>query len=175
MPQMIGKNTPNSYRIESITITNNEGNSYEVTSLMQSFQITESIYQMFLTGSMTFGDTTNTFNKIGFTGQEYIRIHIGGIQGMETIVPHEQRIDQVFRIFNVTNQFRGIENPQNNIYKVEFCSPLLYLARTQRISQAYRGKTGDILNKICKDKLNFQEKPRKKTGQNNRPNQSKAS
>ena len=167
MPQMIGRNTPNSYRIESITITNNEGNSYEVTSLMQSFQITESIYQMFLTGSMTFGDTTNTFNKIGFTGQEYIRIHIGGIQGMETIVPHEQRIDQVFRIFNVTSQFRGIENPQNNIYKVEFCSPLLYLARTQRISQAYRGKTGDILNKICKDKLNFQEKPRKKSGQSN--------
>ena len=120
MAVTIGDNSPNSYRIHSITISNQEGNSYEISNLMQSFSITESIYQMFLTGSMTFGDTTNTFNKIGFTGQEYIRIHIGGIQGMETIVPHEQRIDQVFRIFNVMNQFRGIENPQNNIYKVEF-------------------------------------------------------
>ena len=162
---MIGKNTPNSYRIESITITNNEGNSYEVSNLMQSFQITESIYQMFLTGSMTFADSMNIFNKIGFTGQEYIRIHIGGIQGFETIVPHEQRIDQVFRIFNVTAQMREPENPKLNLFSVEFCSPLLYLARTQRISQAYRGKTGDILNKICFDKLNFQEKPKKKTGQ----------
>ncbi len=50
MPIMIGRNQPNSYRIESITITNNEGNSYEMSNLMQSFQITESIYQMFLTG-----------------------------------------------------------------------------------------------------------------------------
>ena len=165
MPIMIGKNTPNSYRIESITITNNEGNSYEVSNLMQSFQITESIYQMFLTGSMTFADSMNIFNKIGFTGQEYIRIHIGGIQGFEEIVPHEQRIDQVFRIFNVSNHIRSIENPALQIYRVEFCSPLLYLARTQRISQAYRGKTGDILHKICFDKLNFQEKPKKKTGQ----------
>ena len=120
---------------------------------------------MFLTGSMTFADSMNIFNKIGFTGQEYIRIHIGGIMGFETIVPHEQRIDQVFRIFNVSNHIRSVENPALQIYRVEFCSPLLYLARTQRISQAYRGKTGDILNKICFDKLNFQEKPKKKTGQ----------
>ena len=167
MPIMIGKNTPNSYRIESITITNNEGNSYEMSNLMQSFQITESIYQMFLTGSMTFADSMNIFNKIGFTGQEYIRIHIGGIRGFETIVPHDQRIDQVFRIFNVSNHIRSIENPALQIYRVEFCSPLLYLARTQRISQAYRGKTGDILHKICFDKLKFQEKPKKKTGQGN--------
>lgn len=165
MPIAVGRNSPNSYRIESITITNNEGNSYEVSNLMQSFQITESIYQMFITGSMTFTDSMNIFNKIGFTGQEYIRIHIGGIQGYESIVPHEQRIDQVFRIFNVSNHVRSIENPVLQIYRVEFCSPLLYLARTQRISQAFRGKTGDILNKICFDKLNFQEKPIKKTGQ----------
>ena len=85
--------------------------------------------------------------------------------GFETIVPHEQRIDQVFRIFNVSNHIRSVENPALQIYRVEFCTPLLYLARTQRISQAYRGKTGDILNKICFDKLNFQEKPKKKTGQ----------
>ena len=111
MPIPVGKNTPNAYRIESITITNNEGNSYEVSNLMQSFQITESIYQMFLTGSMTFADSMNIFNKIGFTGQEYIRIHIGGIQGYEEIVPHEERIDQVFRIFNVSNHLRSIENP----------------------------------------------------------------
>ena len=165
MPIPVGKNTPNAYRIESITITNNEGNSYEVSNLMQSFQITESIYQMFLTGSMTFADSMNIFNKIGFTGQEYIRIHIGGIQGYEEIVPHEERIDQVFRIFNVSNHLRSIENPALQIYKVEFCSPLLYLARTQRISQAFRGKTGDILNKICFKELGFQKsKPRVKGG-----------
>ena len=157
MPITVGRNAPNSYRIESITISNNEGNSYEVSNMMVEFNITESIYQMFLTGSITLADSANFFNRVGFTGQEYIRIHIGGIQGNEEIVPAEQQIDQVFRIFNVAIHDRDIENPTNQIYTLEFCSPLLYLARTQRISQMYRGKTGDILNKICQDKLLFKK------------------
>ena len=159
MAIIVGRNQPNSYRIESITISNNEGNSYEVSNLMVEFNISESIYQMFLTGSITLADSANFFNRIGFTGQEYIRIHIGGIQGNEEIVPDDQQIDQVFRIFNVSIHARDIENPTNQIYTLEFCSPLEYLARTQRISQMYRGKTGDILNKICQDKLLF--KPNK--------------
>ena len=157
MPITVGRNAPNSYRIESITISNNEGNSYEVSNLMVEFSISESIYQMFLTGSITLADSANFFNRIGFTGQEYIRIHIGGIQGNEEIVPADQQIDQVFRIFNVSLHARDIENPTNQMYTLEFCSPLEYLARTQRISQMYRGKTGDILNKICQDKLLFKK------------------
>ena len=157
MPITVGRNAPNSYRIESITISNNEGNSYEVSNMMVEFSISESIYQMFLTGSITLADSANFFNRIGFTGQEYIRIHIGGIQGNEEIVPDDQQIDQVFRIFNVSIHARDIENPTNQIYTLEFCSPLEYLARTQRISQMYRGKTGDILNKICQDKLLFKK------------------
>ena len=73
MPITVGRNQPNSYRIESITISNNEGNSYEVSNMMVEFNISESIYQMFLTGSITLADSANFFNRIGFTGQEYIR------------------------------------------------------------------------------------------------------
>ena len=109
MPITVGRNAPNSYRIQSITISNNEGNSYEVSNMMVEFNITESIYQMFLTGSITLADSANFFNRIGFTGQEYIRIHIGGIQGNEEIVPADQQIDQVFRIFNVAVHQRSIE------------------------------------------------------------------
>ena len=58
----VGRNQPNSYRIESIVISNNEGNSYDVSNLMQSFQITESIYQMFLTGHIVLLDNINLFN-----------------------------------------------------------------------------------------------------------------
>ena len=157
MAMTIGDNKPGSYRIHSITVSNNEGNSYELSGIMQSFSITESIYQMFLTGSITFLDDMNIFNRIGFTGQEYIRIHVSGIEGNEETPPVDEHIDQVFRIFNVTTQIREQANPKLNLFSVEFCSPLLYLARTQRISQAYRGKSGDILNKICQDKLGFKE------------------
>ena len=47
---------------------------------MQSFSITENIYQMFLTGNITILDDMNVYNRIRFTGQEYIRIHISGIR-----------------------------------------------------------------------------------------------
>ena len=164
MAVTIGDNSPNSYRIHSITISNQEGNSYEISNLMQSFSITESIYQMFLTGNITILDDMNVYNRIGFTGQEYIRIHISGIQGNEEDPPVDEHIDQIFRIFNVKMQVNTPKNAKLQLYTLEFCSPLLYSARTQRISQAYRGKTGDILNKICKDKLLFTERKKDLTG-----------
>ena len=163
MAQAIGNNKPNSYRLISVVISNNEGNQIDVSNLVDSFELTESIYQMFLTGSMTIIDNINIFNRINITGQEYVRLHFSGVQGNEEEVPDDEQINQVFRIFNVSNYGSDTsENLSNVIYKLDFCSPLLYLARTKRISQAYRGKTGDILHKICFDKLNFQEKPKKK-------------
>ena len=155
MPITVGSNRVNSYRIESISISNQEGNTYEVSSQMQSFTINESIYDMFLTGSITLLDSSNLYNRIGFTGQEYIRIHIGGIQGNEEIVPEDQRINQVFRIFNVSAKYNDIENPKLTFYQLQFCSPLLYEARTQRISQAFRNNTSNLIGKICKDHLGF--------------------
>ena len=64
MPITVGTNRVNSYRIESISISNQEGNTYEVSNLMQSFTINESIYDMFLTGSITLLDGQNLYNRI---------------------------------------------------------------------------------------------------------------
>ena len=178
MAQAIGNNKPNSYRLISVVISNNEGNQVDISNLVDSFELTESIYQMFLTGSMTIIDNINIFNRINITGQEYVRLHFSGVQGNEEEVPEDEQINQVFRIFNVSNYGRDTsENLSNVIYKLDFCSPLLYEARTKRISRVYRGKSGDILNKICKEELNFVEpeggrggasndlKPRVKGGQ----------
>ena len=59
MAQAIGNNKPNSYRLISVVISNNEGNQIDVSNLVDSFELTESIYQMFLTGSMTIIDNIN--------------------------------------------------------------------------------------------------------------------
>ena len=61
MAQSIGNNQPNSYRLISVVISNNEGNQIDVSNLVDSFSITESIYQMFLTGSITIVDNMNIF------------------------------------------------------------------------------------------------------------------
>ena len=64
MAQSIGNNQPNSYRLISVVISNNEGNQIDVSNLVDSFSITESIYQMFLTGSITIVDNMNIFNRL---------------------------------------------------------------------------------------------------------------
>ena len=48
MAQAIGNNKPNSYRLISVVISNNEGNQVDISNLVDSFELTESIYQMFL-------------------------------------------------------------------------------------------------------------------------------
>ena len=67
MAQSIGNNQPNSYRLISVVISNNEGNQIDVSNLVDSFSITESIYQMFLTGSITIVDNMNIFNRLNIT------------------------------------------------------------------------------------------------------------
>ena len=89
MAQSIGNNQPNSYRLISVVISNNEGNQVDVSNLVDSFQITESIYQMFLTGSIVIADNINVFNRLNFTGQEYLRLHFCGIEGNEEEVPDD--------------------------------------------------------------------------------------
>ena len=98
MAQSIGQNKPNSYRLISVVISNNEGSQIDVSNLVDSFSITESIYQMFLTGSITIADNINVFNRLNITGQEYIRIHFSGIEGNEEEVPEDEQINQVFRL-----------------------------------------------------------------------------
>ena len=154
----IGNNTPGSYRLISITVSNNEGNQIDVTNMLEGFRITESIYDMFLTGNIVLIDNQNIFNRIGFTGQEYIRIHFSGIQGLEEEVPEDEQINQVFRVYNVSHYHRDTEiNLNNVVFSLDFCSPLLYEARTKRISRIYRGQHGKIINDICRDELNFIE------------------
>ena len=134
----IGNNTPGSYRLISITVSNNEGNQIDVTNMLEGFRITESIYDMFLTGNIVLIDNQNIFNRIGFTGQEYIRIHFSGIQGLEEEVPDDEQINQVFRVYNVSHYHRDTEiNLNNVVFSLDFCSPLLYEARTKRVSRIY--------------------------------------
>ncbi len=159
MPMFIGQGTPNRYFIESLTISNNAGIQDEVVEIFEQFQITESIYQNFITGSITIGDGANFFNRMGFTGQEYIRIHLAGIEGPEEQVPYEEQIDLVFRIYKVTEMMKDGNSTR---YTLHFVSPEALQANRKRISRAYNGTVSDICAKIMKEELGIREDSDKK-------------
>ena len=95
---VLGYNNPSAYRLINVVISNNEGQQYDVTDLVDSFEISESIYDIFLQGSITLADNVNIFNRIMFTGQEYIRIHFCGMVGNDEEEEELDHINQVFRV-----------------------------------------------------------------------------
>ena len=169
---VIGLNTPNSYRLHGVTISNNEGRQWVITDEVDSFELIESIDSIFLKGSITIGENNNVFNRINFTGQEYIRLNFSGYETTDDD-SEGKHINQVFRIFNVQNYVRDTQQDLSKVlYSLQFCSPLLYEAQTKRISRHFTGKSGQIIEKICTEYLNFDEnnndenslKPRVKGG-----------
>lgn len=156
---IIGLNTPNNYRLLAVTISNQEGRQWDMLDLMDSFELNESIYSMFLTGSATFFDNVNIFNKINFTGQEYIRLHFSGPQKEEDD-SDGSHINQVFRIISINSYIRDTQQDlAKTIYGVKFCSPLLYESITQRVNKHFGGKNGQIIDEITKKYLNFGDEP----------------
>ena len=154
---IIGLNTPNAYRLHGVTISNNEGRSWDLTDEIDSFELNESIYRLFLHGSITIAENNNVFNRINFTGQEYIRLHFSGYQGDDDD-SEGKHINQVFRVFNITSYVRDTKDDLAKVVcGLQFCSPLLYEATTQRISKHFTGKPGQIIEEICKKYLNFDE------------------
>ena len=122
MPE--GGNTPNRYIMHSMTISNNEGVQQDIKSLYVDFEISESIFTNYIGGYVTILDGQNLFNRIGFSGQEYIRIHFSGIEGIDSEVPFEEQVDITCRIFKVDGIQKIILELHNNIeYSLSHLNP----------------------------------------------------
>ena len=155
---ILGLNTPNAYVLKSVTISNLEGDQYDLTDEVDSFELSESIYSMFLKGSITLVENNNVYNRINFTGQEFIRLHFAGMQGMSQEQEDEMAINHIFRVTAVNTYVRDTQLDVSKIvYGLKFCSIQMYEANIQRISKHYVGKNGEIIDKICTEYLNFKE------------------
>lgn len=159
MPMFMGQGTPNRYFIESLTISNNSGVQEEIVEIFEEFVITESIYQNFVTGFIKITDGANFFNRIGFTGQEYIRIHLAGVEKGDDKVPYDEHIDLVFRIYKVTDMTK---EGNTTGYRLHFVTPEALKAHRHRISRAYNGTISDICAKIMKEELGIRDDSNKK-------------
>ena len=60
--------------IESIAIVTQSGEVVDIRKLVAAFNLYESVYDMFTTGSVALVDTQNLTKQFEFTGQENIRI-----------------------------------------------------------------------------------------------------
>tara|TARA_Y100000758_G_scaffold241220_1_gene177257 strand:- start:1290 stop:2750 length:1461 start_codon:yes stop_codon:yes gene_type:complete len=151
MPTGTDSSNPQSYELEILTIVNNEGEGFDVRDLMIECSIFESINRNFLLGELIIGDAVALLENAKLFGQESLRIRFKQPAGVGDETDEDDLIDQLFRIYKVSNIKRIDESTQ--AYKLEFCSPGHLQSKRTRISQAFRGSMTDIAAQIAEDHL----------------------
>tara|TARA_B110000285_G_scaffold68290_1_gene78465 strand:- start:692 stop:2152 length:1461 start_codon:yes stop_codon:yes gene_type:complete len=148
----IDSSNPSSYELEILTIVNNEGDGFDVRSLMLSCNIYESIKRNFLLGELIIADSIAFLENGKLFGQESLRVRFRQPTGIKSDNTHdEDTIDQIFRIYKIDNVSRIDDNTQ--VFKISFCSPELIKAKRKKISQALKGSMTDLAAKLAEEHL----------------------
>jgi|TARA_B110000263_G_C15299008_1_gene506990 hypothetical protein len=147
----VDSSNPSSYELEVLTIVNNEGDGFDIRDLLVECNIYEAIDQNFLMGELIIGDSINLLENAKLFGQESLRIRFKQPSGVDDETEEEDLIDQIFRIYKISNVKRIDESSQ--IYQLSFCAPQFLQSRRTRVSQALRGSMTDIAALLGEDHL----------------------
>ena len=142
---------PFSYDLEVLTLVNNEGEGYDLRKVFLGVKIHESIKSNFLLGELAIVDSTGLLENAKIFGQETLRVRFKAPFGLEDEIHDDDVIDQLFRIYKVSQVKRAGQNAY--IYNLKFCSPELIQAKRIRVSQAFRGSMTDIAGQLARDHL----------------------
>ncbi len=144
---------PTSYELEILTIVNNEGEGFDIRGLMLECNLYESITRNFLMGELVIGDSIGLRENAKLFGQESLRLRFKQPSGVHDETDEDDIIDQVFRIYKITNEKRLDET--STVYQLYFTSPEFITAKRKRVSQALRGSMTDMAAKIAEDHLDI--------------------
>ena len=144
---------PTSYELEILTIVNNEGEGFDIRDMMLECNLYESITRNFLMGELVIGDSIGLRENAKLFGQESLRLRFRQPSGVNDETDEDDVIDQVFRIYKITNEKRIDET--SVVYQLYFTSPEALKAKRTRISQALRGSMTDMAAKIAEDHLDI--------------------
>ena len=89
------------FSIESFALINQYGESVDIRALVEEFNLFESIYNKFVTGTLAVIDGISLLKNYRFSGQEFVRISIKQMEGMGEEAPKEYTIDKTFRVYKV--------------------------------------------------------------------------
>lgn len=149
---------PTSYELEILTIVNNEGEGFDIRDLMIECNLYESITRNFLMGELMIGDSIGLKENAKLFGQESLRLRFKQPTGVNDETDEDDVIDQVFRIYKITQEKRIDET--SVIYQLFFAAPELLTSKRTRISQALRGSMTDMAAKIAEDHLGIANEPK---------------
>lgn len=146
-PVTQNQNKPDAYRIESITLTNHAGTIADITRLVTSCDIQESIYNLGLQFELSIIDSVNAMERLALSGQEKITI---------TFTHNKNK----HKLHCITTEYPLWERRDNNlvgVYKVKGTSPHVFAGEFKRLSSTLEGTPPDLIKNILTNHLSVPE------------------
>jgi hypothetical protein len=134
------------FTLDAINLVNQEGESVDIQNLVLNFRLYESIYNKFVTGDIHMIDGLDLLKNFKITGEEYIRIALKQIEGMQEEAPTEFTIDRNFKVYKISAVNRIDQSTQSYVLKV--CDPRMFTARNTRVSRVMRGSYDKMLQNV---------------------------
>jgi len=133
---------PSAYLVNSISLTNHKGETFDIQHLITEFSIKESIYSPTLVASFNVKDGTNLIEFHSLIGQERITIDITKTD--------DDNVKELKLSFIITEYplYSKQNNDQLQVFTFSAISEHAYLSRISKISRAYDGNTTDIIKNI---------------------------
>lgn len=134
------------FTLDAINLVNQEGESVDIQNTVLNFRLYESIYNKFVTGDIHIIDGLDLLKNFKITGEEYIRIAIKQMEGMQDEAPKEFTIDRNFKVYRISAVNRIDQSTQSYVLKV--CDPRMFTARNTRVSRVMRGSYDKMLQNV---------------------------
>mgnify|MGYP003321918310 FL=1 len=134
------------FTLDAINLVNQEGESVDIQNTVLNFRLYESIYNKFVTGDIHIIDGLDLLKNFKITGEEYIRISIKQMEGMQEEAPKEFTIDKNFKVYKISAVNRIDQSTQSYVLKV--CDPRMFTARNTRVSRVMRGSYDKMLQNV---------------------------
>ena len=119
---------------------------YEISDLVNEFNIYQSIDAPFLTAKMVVVDGVGLLNNAYLMGNEYVAFTYG------VILPSGEKLQRTIN-FLVTGIEKLEKQGESFVYVLNLGSMHFQKNAITKISQSYSGKSSDIIAKVLKDKL----------------------
>tara|TARA_Y100000310_G_scaffold222080_1_gene223728 strand:+ start:141 stop:1622 length:1482 start_codon:yes stop_codon:yes gene_type:complete len=140
------------YILDSIKIVSFDGKPVDIKSMVQEFNIYESIYSSTLTGSLVIADALNLINKMPLQGTETLEFKLftpGAGNSKQGVIDATSETGHPFHIYKLSNRKQPSEGVLS--YVLHFCSRELIRSVRTRVSQAYDGPLHEAAIKIFMD------------------------
>lgn len=145
--------SPSYFRLHSIVLTNYEGVKPipDITSLVESFTITEELYSPIVTFTANIKDSINFFEAAKICGQEKISIKISKKPSSKDA---ETEITLDFYVKEYTNFERSLTTPNTQLYTLVAVPEFAYVSELKKISRSIKKNVVNNIKDIFKKDLN---------------------